>query len=97
MNFFKKIWRRFFPPKYPRAHEIKVPLFDIPPNPTITLSNIKARRFFIVDRNQIKDMDRRLKNEDRDIFNRISTPLTERDLILQRHQAEISRELVYGT
>ena len=37
-----------------RSDEILVPVFEIGSNPTIRLSEIKARRFYIVDRAQMK-------------------------------------------
>lgn len=50
------------------GEEILVPLFEIATHPTIRLSEVKARRFFIVDRAQIKAKEAIQKEEDRLIF-----------------------------
>ena len=41
-------------------------------NPTIRLSEVKARRFYIVDRAQIKAKEAIQKEEDRNIFNAVA-------------------------
>ena len=51
------------------GEEILVPTFEIATNPTIRLSEIKARRFYIVDRAQIKAKEAIQKEEDTNIFN----------------------------
>ena len=51
------------------GEEILVPTFEIATNPTIRLSEIKARRFYIVDRAQIKAKEAIQKEEDSNIFN----------------------------
>lgn len=53
------------------GEEILVPTFEIATNPTIRLSEIKARRFFIVDRAQIKAKEAIQKEEDLNIFNAV--------------------------
>ena len=50
------------------GEEILVPLFEIATHPTIRLSEVKARRFFIVDRAQIKAKEAIQKEEDTNIF-----------------------------
>lgn len=50
------------------GEEILVPLFEIATHPTIRLSEVKARRFFIVDRAQIKAKESLQKTEDTLIF-----------------------------
>jgi len=50
------------------GEEILVPLFELATHPTIRLSEVKARRFFIVDRAQIKAKEAIQKEEDRLIF-----------------------------
>jgi len=53
------------------GEEILVPTFEIATNPQIRLSEIKARRFYIVDRAQIKAKEAIQKEEDLNIFNAI--------------------------
>lgn len=50
------------------GEEILVPTFEIATNPTIRLSEIKARRFYIVDRAQIKAKEAIQKEEDTNIL-----------------------------
>ena len=54
------------------GEEILVPTFEIATNPTIRISEVKARRFYIVDRAQIKAKEAIQKEEDTNIFNAIS-------------------------
>ena len=58
------------------GEEILVPTFEIATNPTIRLSEIKARRFYIVDRAQIKAKEAIQKTEDLNIFNAIVNSVT---------------------
>jgi len=51
------------------GEEVLVPTFEIAVNPQIRLSEIKARRFYIVDRAQIKAKEAIQKEEDSNIFN----------------------------
>ncbi len=51
------------------GEEILVPTFEIATNPQIRLSEIKARRYYIVDRAQIKAKEAIQKEEDLNIFN----------------------------
>jgi hypothetical protein len=60
------------PDNITEGEEILVPTFEIATNPTIRLSEIKARRFYIVDRAQIKAKEAIQKEEDLNIFNAIS-------------------------
>jgi len=53
------------------GEEILVPTFEIATNPTIRLSEVKARRFYIVDRAQIKAKEAIQKEEDLNIFNAV--------------------------
>ena len=53
------------------GEEILVPTFEIATNPTIRLSEVKARRFYIVDRAQIKAKEAIQKEEDTNIFSAI--------------------------
>jgi len=50
------------------GEEILVPTFEIATHPTVRLSEVKARRFFIVDRAQIKAKEAIQKVEDSEIF-----------------------------
>jgi hypothetical protein len=55
------------------GEEILVPLFEIATNPQVRLSEIKARRFYIVDRAQIKAKEAIQKDEDTCIFSALLT------------------------
>lgn len=54
------------------GEEILVPTFEIATNPTIRISEVKARRFYIVDRAQIKAKEAIQKEEDTNIFNALN-------------------------
>lgn len=56
------------PDQIQEGEEILVPTWEIAANPTIRLSEIKARRFYIVDRAQIKAKEAIQKEEDTQIF-----------------------------
>jgi hypothetical protein len=56
------------PDEIQEGEEVLVPTFEIATNPTIRLSEIKARRFYIVDRAQIKAKEAIQKEEDSNIF-----------------------------
>jgi len=60
------------PDQIQTGEEILVPTFEIAANPTVRLSEIKARRFYIVDRAQIKAKEAIQKEEDTNIFTAIS-------------------------
>lgn len=51
------------------GEEVLVPTFEIAVNPQVRISEIKARRFYIVDRAQIKAKEAIQKEEDSNIFN----------------------------
>jgi hypothetical protein len=57
------------PDQITEGEEILVPTFEIAAYPTIRLAEIKARRFYIVDRAQIKAKEAIQKEEDTNIFN----------------------------
>jgi len=59
------------PDNITEGEEVLVPTFEIATNPSIRLSEIKARRFYIVDRAQIKAKEAIQKEEDLNIFNAI--------------------------
>jgi hypothetical protein len=54
------------------GEEILVPTFEIAVNPTIRISEVKARRFYIVDRAQIKAKEAIQKEEDTNVFNAVN-------------------------
>jgi hypothetical protein len=60
------------PDQIQEGEEVLVPTFEIAANPTVRLSEIKARRFYIVDRAQIKAKDSLQRQEDKEVFNVIS-------------------------
>lgn len=57
------------------GEEILVPTFEIATHPTVRLSEVKARRFFIVDRAQIKAKEAIAKVEDTEIFRVINAAI----------------------
>lgn len=61
------------PDQIQEGEEVLVPTFEIAANPTVRLSEIKARRFYIVDRAQIKAKEAIQKEEDTNIFNALTT------------------------
>lgn len=56
------------PDQITEGEEVLVPTFEIAANPTVRLAEIKARRFYIVDRAQIKAKEAIQKEEDSNIF-----------------------------
>jgi len=56
------------PDQIQEGEEILVPTFEIAAHPTVRLSEIKAHRFYIVDRAQIKAKEAIQKEEDTNIF-----------------------------
>jgi len=50
------------------AEELVVPTFEIAANPVIRYSEVKARRFYIVDRAQIRAKDSLQRQEDTEVF-----------------------------
>jgi hypothetical protein len=67
------------PDQIQEGEEILVPTWEIAANPTIRLSEIKARRFYIVDRAQIKAKEALQKEEDTQIFNALIAAADARD------------------
>lgn len=61
------------PDQIQEGEEVLVPTFEIAANPTVRLSEIKARRFYIVDRAQIKAKEAIQKEEDTNIFTALLT------------------------
>ena len=64
------------PDQIQEGEEVLVPTFEIAANPTVRLSEIKARRFYIVDRAQIKAKEAIQKEEDTNIFNALIAAAT---------------------
>ena len=64
------------PDQIQEGEESLVPTFEIAANPTVRLSEIKARRFYIVDRAQIKAKEAIQKEEDTNIFNALIAAAT---------------------
>ena len=64
------------PDQIQEGEEILVPTFEIAAHPTVRLSEIKARRFYIVDRAQIKAKEAIQKEEDTNIFNALLAAAT---------------------
>jgi hypothetical protein len=60
------------PTQIVEGEEILVPTFEIAAYPTVRLSEINARRFYIVDRAQIKAKEAIQKEEDTNIFSALS-------------------------
>jgi len=54
------------------AEHFAVPTFVIAAYPTITLPEIRARRFYIIDRAQVRAKDAIMRAEDREVFRLIS-------------------------
>jgi hypothetical protein len=64
------------PDQIQEGEEILVPTFEIAAHPTVRLSEIKARRFYIVDRAQIKAKEAIQKEEDTNIFAALTAAAT---------------------
>jgi len=64
------------------GEEVLVPTFEIATNPTIRMSEIKARRFYIVDRAQIKSKEAIQKEEDLNIFNATAAAITAANTVI---------------
>lgn len=66
------------PDQITEGEEVIVPTFEIAAYPTIRLSEINARRFYIVDRAQIKAKEAIQKEEDINIFSALDAAVTGR-------------------
>lgn len=64
------------------GEEILVPTFEIATNPTIRISEVKARRFYIVDRAQIKAKEAIQKEEDTNIFNALDAAVPAANIVV---------------
>jgi len=65
------------------GEEVLVPTFEIAANPQIRLSEIKARRFYIVDRAQMKAKEAIQKTEDTEILAAINTAVRTTQTVTQ--------------
>jgi hypothetical protein len=70
------------PDQIVEGEEILVPTFEIATNPTIRISEVKARRFYIVDRAQIKAKEAIQKEEDTNIFNAIDAAVPAANIVV---------------
>ena len=68
----RRWWRRLWSIAIPGGQEVLVPTFELAANPTIRLSEVRARRFYIVDRAQIRARTEAQSEEDRAIFTSIN-------------------------
>jgi hypothetical protein len=73
------------PDQIQEGEEILVPTFEIAANPSVRLSEIKARRFYIVDRAQIKAKEAIQKEKDTNIFNALIAAATARGTQIVRN------------
>jgi len=64
------------PVSYQEGEEVLVPTYEIAAYPSVRLSEIRARRFYIVDRAQIKAKEALQKQEDTDIFSALLAAAT---------------------
>jgi len=60
------------PDMYIDAEELLIPTFEIATNPSIRLQEIRSRRYYIVDRAQIRAKDSLQRQEDTEVFKVIS-------------------------
>ena len=70
------------------AEELLVPTFEIAANPVIRYSEVKARRFYIVDRAQIRAKDSLQRQEDTEVFKVINAG-TPQDQTINVNQTDI--------
>lgn len=56
------------PDMFVEAEELLVPTFELATNPTIKLNEIRARRYYIVDRAQVRAKDSLQRQEDTEVF-----------------------------
>jgi hypothetical protein len=64
------------------GEEILVPTFEIAVNPTVRISEVKARRFYIVDRAQIKAKEAIQKEEDTQVFTAINAAVPAANMVV---------------
>jgi hypothetical protein len=71
------------PDRITEGEEVLVPTFEIAVNPQIRLSEIKARRFYIVDRAQMKAKEAIQKLEDTEILRAVSSAVKTNQTVTQ--------------
>ncbi len=71
------------PDKITEGEEVLVPTFEIAANPQIRLSEIKARRFYIVDRAQMKAKEAIQKAEDTEVLTDINAAVRTNQTVIQ--------------
>jgi hypothetical protein len=59
---------------------VKFPIFKIEKNPIVSVSEIKARRFYIIDQAQIKAKEKWAREEDEKIFSKINNIISSKRL-----------------
>lgn len=75
-NFISKMSEKIlslFRRKNRHPNTAQFPVFEIASNPEIRLSEVRARRFYIIDRAQAQAIDEIQSEEDRNIFRDISS------------------------
>ena len=83
------------PDRIVEGEEVLVPTFEIAVNPQIRLSEIKARRFYIVDRAQMKAKEAIQKLEDTEILRDVNAAVRSNQTISQSGELTIA-SLNYG-
>ena len=78
------------PDRIVEGEEVLVPTFEIAVNPQIRLSEIKARRFFIVDRAQMKAKEAIQKAEDTEILRAINSAVRTTQTVSQSGDLQVA-------
>lgn len=78
------------PDRITEGEEVLVPTFEIAANPQIRLSEIKARRYYIVDRAQMKAKEAIQKLEDTEILNAINSAVRTTQVVTQTGDLNIA-------
>lgn len=78
------------PDRIVEGEEVLVPTFEIAVNPQIRLSEIKARRFYIVDRAQMKAKEAIQKLEDTEILRNINAAVRSNQTVTQSGELTIA-------
>jgi hypothetical protein len=78
------------PDKIVEGEEVLVPTFEIAVNPQIRLSEIKARRFYIIDRAQMKAKEAIQKLEDTEILRDIDAAVRTTQTVTQSGELSIA-------
>ena len=82
--------REAVPDQIVEGEEVLVPTFEISVNPQIRLSEIKARRFYIVDRAQMKSKEAIQKLEDSEILRDIAAAVRTSQTVTQSGDLSIA-------